>query len=354
MPALKWAYADRRYSMYRFSPEIEQEIRQYNSSDNWHALAAWVQDLVWVALCVAACYLVTWWLYPLAVLIIGARQRGLSTILHDCAHGVGASSKRLQMLIGTAMTAYPIFQQHYAYKVSHVYTHHPKLGDPNRDPDLQFFVEQKVYTPASRGRYFTRIIVLPAIGSQTVAYLRYLIRNRFRVIRGNRAQSPARARSIPRRKKTLDKISFGVFWSVVTASAWRLGLLPALALFWVIPYLTSFQILGWYIELSEHTPLVRDYNVDLYMTRNRKSRGIEKFLTGIHNDHFHLDHHLDPRTPFWNLPKAHRARLREPNYAALDARTGGLWHGGPDGVPSAMSTILRQMEPEQVMDHAAA
>jgi len=36
-------------------------------------------------------YLVSWWFYPLAVLVIGARQRGLSTILHDCAHGAGGS-----------------------------------------------------------------------------------------------------------------------------------------------------------------------------------------------------------------------------------------------------------------------
>jgi len=86
------------------------------------------------------------------------------------------------MTIGTVMTAYPIFQQHYAYKVSHVYTHHPKLGNPDADPDLQFFVEEKVYTATPRNRYFNRIVVWPALGKQTVAYLRYLIRNRFLVL----------------------------------------------------------------------------------------------------------------------------------------------------------------------------
>src|SRR6185503_1043812 len=113
-------------------------------------------------------------------------------------------------------------------------------------------------------------------------------------------------------------------------------LLVELLLFWVIPYLTSFQILGWYIELSEHTPFLENQTVDLYMARNRKSRGLEKFLTGIHNDHHHLDHHLNPAIPFWNLPKANRIWLQDPNYAAQDRRTGGLFTRGPNGAPSAM------------------
>jgi fatty acid desaturase len=332
--------------MYRFDKDIEREIKKYNVSDNWHAFVAWLQDILWMALCVAACYLVSWWLYPLALLIIGARQRGLSTILHDCAHGVGVANKRLQMFIGTVMTAYPIFQQHYAYKVSHVYTHHPKLGNPDHDPDLQFFIEQKVYTSTSRRRYFNRIVVLPAIGSQTVAYLHYLVRNRFRVLKRGSHGTARTANHVPRRNGILDKLGFWAFWTVVVLVAWCVGGLRELALFWFVPYLTSFQILGWYIELSEHTPLVRDHHIDLYMTRNRKSRGPERFLTGIHNDHYHLDHHLDPRTPFWNLPKAHQARLRDPNYTALDAATGGLWTKGPKGQPSVIQAIVTQMTSE--------
>lgn len=303
-----------------------------------------------MAACVAACYLLTWWIYPVAVLIIGARQRGLSTILHDCAHGVGAADKRLQMFIGTALTAYPIFQQHYAYKVSHVLTHHPQLGDPDRDPDLKFFIEQKVYTPTSTTRYFNRIVVLPALGSQTVAYLRYLVRNRFQVLRGENRSGQLTSGHVPRHKRNLDRAAFWIFWTAAVGTAWATGWLPALALFWVVPYLTSFQILGWYIELSEHTPLVRDHTVDLYMTRNRKSRGLEKFLTGIHNDHFHLDHHLDPRTPFWNLPKTHQARLADPNYAQLDDLTGGLVRTGPQGAPSAISTIVAQLSSPRELD----
>jgi fatty acid desaturase len=340
--------------MYRFAPDIERDIKELNHSDNWHALLAWTQDVAWMAVCVLACLRVTWWLYPVAALVIGARQRGLSTILHDCAHGVGVRSKRLQMFVGTAITAYPIFQQHYAYKVSHVFTHHPKLGNPEGDPDLKFFIEQKAYEVAPRSRYISRVVVLPAIGSQTVAYLRYLVRNRLRVLRRREGPRNVVQASVPRSKRMLDRIGFWTFWGTVLVLATVFGGLRDVALFWVVPYLTSFQILGWYIELSEHTPLVRDHNVDLYMTRNRRSRGLEKFLTGIHNDHHHLDHHLDPRTPFYKLHKARPVRLRDENYAALDAMTGGLWTKGPDGQRSAIATIVADVAATREVSRAAA
>jgi fatty acid desaturase len=180
--------------------------------------------------------------------------------------------------------------------------------------------------------------------------VRYLVRNRFQVLRDGNRSGALTAEHVPSLKKNLDRAAFWIFWGVIVGVAWQLGGLGLLALFWVIPYLTSFQILGWYIELSEHTPLVRDHDVDLYMTRNRKSRGLERFLTGIHNDHFHLDHHLDPRTPFWNLPKTHRVRLADPHYAQLDAMTGGLVTKGPQGAVSAISSIVTQLSTSREFD----
>jgi fatty acid desaturase len=346
-----WAHTGRRYTMHRFPREVERELRVLNRSDNWHALLAWAQDVAWIALCVVSCVMLSWWFYPLAVLVIGARQRGLSTILHDCAHGVGAANKRLQMVIGTVLTAYPIFQQHYAYKLSHVQTHHPRLGDPDRDPDLRFFIEQGAYSAAGRRSYVLRVVLMPVLGSQTWSYLRYLVRNRYRLLR----RDALHVTVIRRRVRNGDRIAFWLFWAVVATVAWQTGCLAAVALFWLVPYLTSFQILGWYIELSEHTPLVRDSSIDLYMTRNRTSRGLERFLTAIHGDNFHLEHHLDPRTPFWNLARARQARLVDPSYAEVDRAFGGLFTRGPQGQPSAISAIINDLtRSNEDASHAAA
>ena len=77
------------------------------------------------------------------------------------------------------------------------------------------------------------------------------------------------------------------------------------------------------------------------MTRNRLGPQWERFLFGIHNEHLHLEHHLNPAIPFWNLHKVREAHLQDPLYAAVDAKMGGLFVKGPQGAPSAISEMLR-------------
>ncbi|HEV7370280.1 fatty acid desaturase [Arenibaculum sp.] len=340
--------AGERYRVHPFSKEIRAAIKALKP-DNWHGIAYLVKDYAVIACFIALPYLLGWWAYPVSVLMIGAHQRALSTILHDSAHGVLAENRALNFVLGTFPTAWAIFQRHFAYRISHVQTHHPYLGRVDTDPDLAFFVDEGVFTPMTPRRYIWRTVVLPILGSKTWAYMKYLVRNRYRYLMlrltgragEEAAGKPASARPTTWRNR-FDSIGFVVFWStVIGVCAWS-GLLLELVLFWVVPYLTSFHILGWFIELSEHCSCTVGRGTDLFMARNRKSRHVEKWLTGINNDHHHLDHHLDPRTPFWLLPKAHEIRMADPDYARHCAETGGLFQKGPAGEPSILSLILAQ------------
>lgn len=338
-----WPGAKSRYKHYRFSPAIREELRKLNKPDNYHVPLAYLEDLLAIAAAVSLCLFLSPWFYPLAVIIIGARQRGIAGIMHDCAHNVGMANRRLQMLFGTVLTAYPILQTHYAYKISHVYTHHPKLGNPEADPDLRFFIEQGVYRSTGRREYIRRVILMPLICSQSVAYLRYLFVNRYASATG-KAKKTSGSQTVPSHKRRLDTAGFFVFWAAILGSAWQLGFLWEVALFWLVPYLTTFQLISWYIELSEHTPMIRDANVDLYMSRNRRGPWWERFLTGIHADSYHLEHHLDPRTPFYRRAQAREVRLQDENYAAVDRQFGGLFVKGRHGQPSAISVIIDYMK----------
>ncbi|WP_158091532.1 fatty acid desaturase family protein [Bradyrhizobium canariense] len=328
------------FARYRFSREINKEIAELNRSDNWHSLLCFSCDVLWIALAVAACLVVSWWLYPVAAVIIGARQRALSTIFHDCAHGTAASNKKLELVLGTVLTAYPIFQLYSAYKVSHVLSHHPRLGDPDRDPDFQYFLQQHIYQRLSRRQCFVRIVIVPILGARTFSFLRYLFVTRFRFPTQGDTRSILDSKAPFIRMRGLDRTAFCVFWATIALLGWRSDTLALIVIFWIVPYLTTFQLISWFIELAEHTPLMGNQHTDLYMARNRKSRGLEKFLTGIHNDDHHLDHHLDPRTPSWNLRKAHAVRMKDENFAALDRATGALFTKGPEGQPSILSEII--------------
>jgi fatty acid desaturase len=327
-----------RYTHHKFSADIERQIKELAVLDNWHAPLALVTDYGVILICVLACLHVSWWLYPIAIVVIGARQRGISSMLHESSHGVSARSRWLRALLGTVLTAYPIFQTFHAYKISHVLTHHPQLGRESRDADLQFFIEEGVFEPQPPRRYFWRMMVLPFLGLRTLAYFKYLLRNRL-----SADDQPADLNISPEisRRRRLEYLAFAAFWLTVITICIYFNVLLYLLLFWVVPYLTYFQIIGWYIELTEHCTVMSGRDSDVFMASNRHSIGLERFITGIHNDHHHLDHHLNPSTPFWKLPDARIIRLQDPVYAAVDERTGGLFTRGYAGAPSALRQLLK-------------
>lgn len=337
--------SNQRYVHYQFSKDILSEIKNLKT-DNWHGMIYIIKAYAVISIFIFLPYFIGWWLYPISVLMIGAHQRGISTILHDSAHGVLVKNRSVNFLLGTFPTAWPIFQRYFAYKKSHVQTHHPFLGRSDTDPDLEFFISEGVFSPMSDRKYLWKVIILPVLGSKTWAYLKYLVRNRYQMIMARIKGQAVIANNAQYGpvdwKNRFDRIGFFIFWIGLIIASLVFGFIWKLVLFWFIPYLTSFHILGWFIEMSEHCSCTIGQSVNVYMARNRRSRHIEKWLTGINNDHYHLDHHLNPSTPFWLLPKAHKIRIRDENYARHCQETGGLFQKGKDGALSIISYIRIQ------------
>ena len=165
-PLYKGINAPDRYKHHRFDQSIARDIKAL-VTDNWHGPIYIVKDYAVVAALMWLVLGVSWWFFPLALIMIGAHQRGISTILHDAAHGVLTKNRLLNFLLGTLPTAWPIFQRHFAYKESHVHTHHPFLGRADADPDLEFFINEGVFTPCKDRAFVWKNIVLPLLGSKT-------------------------------------------------------------------------------------------------------------------------------------------------------------------------------------------
>lgn len=332
-----WPAYNNRAKRFRSDADTQNKLRELNRLDNWHGPLALLYDYAVIALAILLTVSVSWWLYPVSLIVIGSRMRALATILHESAHGVLAKSPRLNTALGSVFSGYLVFQLYFPYKKSHVNTHHPMLGDPTRDPDLQYFIDNGVYDKSLTVRKrLTRFVLFPILGGRTISTLQYLLVNRLFYRGGNgEAKQPTTA------KERADQIAFLATWAVILTVVAVTGHWSALFLFWVIPYFTTFAIISWFIELAEHTPLVRHSDENIYMTRNRKSRGIEWFLTSMHGENYHLDHHLDPRTPFWNVRHANRIRAEhDPVYKEWDDQAGGLFHRGPQGQPAAIWRIV--------------
>lgn len=315
----------RRLAGARFSPEITAELHRLAVSDNWHSIVAVLAGYAIIAAAVAAAE-ASAWLYPLAVFVIGARQRALTTILHDAAHGRAARSKWINWVAGSYLSGYLIFQAFQPYRQSHVIQHHWYLGDPERDPDFQLYLSSGLYHPMTPRRFFWKHVFPTLFMVNALEYLWYVTKHRSIALVRSRAES----------------ICFVAFWAgllllVHAFDAWRLFLL-----YWIVPYATSFVVIGRFIEIAEHYPMLGSRHADsvLHSARNRFSHPLEALFFSMHQENYHLVHHLRPDIPFWNLEQAHRKMLEDPEYRRVNRSFGGIFLSRA-GRPSLILGLVR-------------
>jgi len=301
----------------RLSPQIRKDLRALCRLDNHHAVIAIAFDYLVVAVAVYLCVGVSFWCYPLSLVLIGSTQRALVNILHESSHKVLARNGTLNVILGTACSGHLVFHVYNAYRSSHIGLHHRFLGDAERDPDYSFHREIGIYDPASGNRaFFLRNLLCAVVGLRSLEYLRYVVKDRLLFRREQVTVSmPIDIR--------VERCVLAAVWAAVLVPCALTGSWLDLALFWIVPMLTTAVAIGWLSELAEHYPLPESEDRQLLMTRNRHGWLLERLLLGRHKDSFHLVHHLNTGLPFWNMGKAHRVLLRDPAYACWD----GLWAG---------------------------
>ncbi len=294
----------------RFNPSaaLRLRLRPLYKKDNWHWLVALGADLLII---VSAIFLANRYnaLYPLALLFIGSRQRALASLLHEAAHMTLAQSKALNKWVGEYLLAYPIFQDYEAYRRSHVQMHHHHLGDKLKDPDHRFYIESGLYEAQDRLDFLFRHLFRSVTLVNTYKYFLYLVKNRAGDILANPLQG----------LKLLAVHGAMLLLFNYFVGPW------AYVLFWLVPYFTVFQVIGWLSEISEHFGMFGVYQDEVQLTRNRFPTPVERLFIGMHGDNYHLTHHLFAGVPFWNLKQAHQILMEDESYAAANRGCGGIF-----------------------------
>lgn len=296
------------YEHYNFSKEIKDELRPLYKSNNYKGIIGILYDYLVIALAIAlGNYNI--WFYPLAVLIIGSRQRALATILHDASHLCLAKSKKLNYILGTYFSGYLIGQEFNVYKDSHVKGHHTHLGNPDKDPDYQYHIESGLYKLKNNNHFLFKYVLRPLFLLNIVSYAYYVFKNRM----------------LQFKKYPKQYIAMIALWIVIIGILLYFGAIKFLLLYWIVPYFTSFMVIGWFIEMAEHYPLVLNNKKGIKMTRNRFSHWFEAFFLSIHAENYHLTHHLQASIPYWNISKAHKIMMKDSEYRELNEQMGGVF-----------------------------
>lgn len=240
---------------------------------------------MWVGAGTTAVLADHWMVRGAAYLAAGVALHAFGIFMHEAIHGNLFRSGRADRWAGLAL-GLPVLVSASAYRVTHLRHHRDTRGEHDPDEFTNYFKNPRLLEIA-----FYAWAVLGM-----VVFLVHVPLNAWRLgtVRDRRAIG----------------LEYGVLaltLGTAIAAAAALEALPVLLHGWLIPLLVAFAIVnvrGW----AEHMLTVPDN--PFTHTRTVTSNRLVSFL--LLNLNYHVEHHLFPGVPWYNVPKLHR--LLEPEY----------------------------------------
>jgi fatty acid desaturase len=256
------------------------------------AIALWSHSiLVWLA----------------AIIVVGRSQHALAVLMHDAAHFRLADNRALNDFLGQWLCAFPIASNLYAYRKVHLRHHRYLLTD--RDPDLSLSRPYPVVWSS-----FRRKLLRDAAGISALVMRGYLD-----VENGRNRPSLGRFARWSDRGTNLRRAIASA--TIVALFAAGYGL--AFVMLWIVPLLTVYQVILRVRGVLEHGAVEANdglRNARTIISPNPAAR----FLLGPHHVSYHLEHHLYPGVPHYNLPALHAALAEDPRFARAMVATSYL------------------------------
>ena len=284
----------------RLSGLEAREVKRLTRLDPWRATLAVVRTYGIIAACVIGA-LVWWtpWVVVPAIVVIATQQHGLFIIGHDAAHYRLYSWRYLNELIGR-LSASLVGLSMPTYRVVHR-LHHNHLYEKS-DPDIA------LHGGYPRGRwYLAKKLLLDLAGVNAWKNYAYFF------------GAPAINDPVGKNHRPLDdtapllrRAARRDRWLVVALQMVMLGaaIFPGYVvpyiLLWIVPALTVLQPILRLRAICEHGA-VSDYSSALTAARTNTGPGWLMWLLFPHHVNYHLEHHIYPAIPHYNLPACHRA-----------------------------------------------
>ena len=228
-------------------------------------------------------------LYVVAVMWIGARQHAFAILLHDASHYRILKNKTANDVVSESLLAFPLFVTVRGYRLSHL-AHHRHMNT-EYDPDwVSKETPEWVFPKTRAGLFF--ILFRLALGMNAFWMIRL-------IFMGGRPKGAAKAK-INTRNFVIARVAYYI---VLIATLTYFGWWTQYLLFWILPMFTWLQVILRIRSIAEHFGL--DYDHTFTNARTTYPSVFDRLFVASKNVWYHLDHHLYPSIPFYNLPELH-------------------------------------------------
>ena len=232
-----------------------------------------------------------------ALFIIGARQLGLTVLMHEASHWTLFKNKRVNDWAANWLCAYPTWADLRPYRSYHL-QHHAKNWT-EEDPD------RGLASPFPVTRQSMRRKVWRDLSGQT-GWKRAKVTLRRDLGKGNKENSRLSMSEMSRRRGggTNALVGMVVTNGLLLALLWSLGH-PALYLLWVGAWMTTYSLAMRIRAIAEHS-MPGDPADHMTNTRTTLASWWERMVVAPNRVNFHLEHPLLVAVPHYKLPAMHR------------------------------------------------
>jgi fatty acid desaturase len=276
-----------------------------------HALGMVYNWLVIIGMIVLCSYFFHPLLYLVSVIVIGARMHALAILMHDATHFRFLKNRKWNDILTNWLCMYPLFSDLATYRQNHL-RHHRHLNTDD-DPDWVNKLGKKDFSfPKSKREFITTVLSYFLLYKGVKDAVWFL----------KRFNAPKK-KSNKKGKLDYKRLAFYVILALVLTltNGWKM-----VGLYWLVPYFSTFFMLQYIRSVAEHFGELA-YDHLLTSSRTVKANAVERFLIAPHNVGYHLEHHLYPAVPFYNLPKLHQLLMETEEYKGKAHITSGYLKG---------------------------
>ena len=240
----------------------------------------------------------------LMMLIMGGLHNTLATFIHEAAHGHVFSHKKVNDMLGHFFFAAPLATYLEDYRYLH-WEHHRHTGKAGRDPELELYRAMGIRPTGYSQKEKVWVFIQSIIGVHSIKGLIFL--NKF--FMSNRKNGNIK-------KPGLFEHGSIVFWyAVVPFIMWKMGMLASFLLVWLVPMFTVCMTFLLWHGFGEH---IREKEGCLSQnTFTHKFDPLTKLFIYPIQSGYHLEHHLYPQLPWYNMAKFRKWAELRPEYKEL-------------------------------------